>query len=191
MLNPPSDEAPCGLYIDASCVEVVPATAYPPIPMIRRTGHVSGTVLQRSRLRFLDSFVRFGRPSLYRRRMVQLIAWDSYGVRDSLSSRGSCRLPVCSCGRRAPPQKLRGLVRSSASVALATLTLAFWKHGGRYVATEGRSMIIGAIALAVYSFLICQLLMRVRSSALTATAVATIAWLLLPSASNRRCWGRR
>jgi hypothetical protein len=63
------------------------------------------------------------------------------------------------------PKSFAGLFGAAPSVALATLTLAFWKHGGRYVATEGRSMIIGAIALAVYSFLVCQLLMRVRSSA--------------------------
>ena len=66
------------------------------------------------------------------------------------------------------PKSFAGLFGAAPSVALATLTLAFWKHGGGYVATEGRSMIIGAIALAVYSFLVCQLLMRVRSSALTA-----------------------
>jgi uncharacterized membrane protein len=40
-------------------------------------------------------------------------------------------------------------------------------------------MIIGAIALAIYSFLVCQPLMRVRSSALSATAVATVAWLVV------------
>jgi hypothetical protein len=40
-------------------------------------------------------------------------------------------------------------------------------------------MILGAIAFAVYSFLVCQLLMRVRCSALTATAAATVAWLLV------------
>jgi Protein of unknown function (DUF3147) len=77
------------------------------------------------------------------------------------------------------PKSFAGLFGAAPSVALATLTLAFWKHGGRYVATECRSMIIGAIALAVYSFLVCQLLMRVRSSALTATAVATVAWLVI------------
>jgi hypothetical protein len=38
-------------------------------------------------------------------------------------------------------------------------------------------MILGAIAFAVYSFFVCQLLMRARSSALTATAMATVAWL--------------
>ena len=40
-------------------------------------------------------------------------------------------------------------------------------------------MIIGAVALAVYSFLVCQLLMRLRYSALTATAVTTVAWLII------------
>ena len=58
------------------------------------------------------------------------------------------------------PKSFAGLFGAAPSVALATLMLAFWKHGGGYVATEGRSMIIGAIALAVYSFLVCQLLMR-------------------------------
>jgi hypothetical protein len=77
------------------------------------------------------------------------------------------------------PKSFAGLFGAAPSVALATLTLAFWKHGGLYVATEGRSMIIGAISLAVYSFLVCQLLMRVRCSAMTATLVATIAWLLV------------
>ena len=77
------------------------------------------------------------------------------------------------------PKSFAGLFGAAPSVALATLTLAFWKHGGGYVATEGRSMIIGAIALAVYSFLVCQLLMRLRYSALTATAVATVAWLII------------
>jgi len=77
------------------------------------------------------------------------------------------------------PKSFAGLFGAAPSVALATLTLAFWKHGGRYVATEGRSMIIGAIALAVYSFLVCQLLMRLRYSALAATAVATVVWLVI------------
>ena len=52
-------------------------------------------------------------------------------------------------------------------------------------------MIIGAIAFAVYSFLVCQILIRVRSSALTATAVATSHGLLLPLALNKWCWGER
>ena len=38
-------------------------------------------------------------------------------------------------------------------------------------------MILGAIAFVVYSFLVCQLLMRLRCSALTATTAAAAAWL--------------
>jgi Protein of unknown function (DUF3147) len=77
------------------------------------------------------------------------------------------------------PKSFAGLFGAAPSVALVSLSLAFWNHGGAYVATEGRSMILGAIAFAVYSFLVCQLLMRVRCSALTATAAATVAWLLV------------
>ena len=77
------------------------------------------------------------------------------------------------------PKSFAGLFGAAPSVALATLTLAFCKHGGMYVSLEGRSMILGAIALAVYSFLVCQLLMRVRCSALTATLAATPVWLIV------------
>jgi uncharacterized protein DUF3147 len=75
------------------------------------------------------------------------------------------------------PKSFAGLFGAAPSVALATLTIAFWKHGGPYVSTEGRSMMLGAIALGVYSFLVCQLLMRVRCSALTATSAAIVGWL--------------
>jgi hypothetical protein len=40
-------------------------------------------------------------------------------------------------------------------------------------------MILGAIALLVYSLLVCQLLMRWRWSALAATVTATVAWLVV------------
>ncbi len=77
------------------------------------------------------------------------------------------------------PKSFAGLFGAAPSVALSTLTLAFWKHGSFYVSTEGRSMILGAAALAVYSFLVCQLLIRVRCSALAATLAATAAWLVV------------
>jgi hypothetical protein len=77
------------------------------------------------------------------------------------------------------PKSFAGLFGAAPSVALATLTLAFWKHGGAYVSTEGRSMILGAVALAVYSFLVCQLLMRLRCSALSGALAATVAWLIV------------
>ena len=77
------------------------------------------------------------------------------------------------------PKSFAGLFGAAPSVALATLSLAFWKHGAGYVATEGRSMIFGAAALAAYSFLVCQMLMRLRWSALTATLAAIGAWLVV------------
>jgi hypothetical protein len=38
-------------------------------------------------------------------------------------------------------------------------------------------MVLGTIALGVYSFLVCHLLMRARWSALAATSAATAGWL--------------
>ena len=77
------------------------------------------------------------------------------------------------------PKSFAGLFGAAPSVALPTLTLAFLKNGGSYVATEGRSMILGGVGLAVYIFVVCQLIMRVRCSALTSTSAAIVAWLVV------------
>ena len=87
------------------------------------------------------------------------------------------------------PKSFAGLFGAAPSVALATLTLTFSKHGGQYVATEGRSMILGAIALCIYSVLVCQLLMRVRCSALSATLTATVVWLVVAIALEQALLG--
>jgi hypothetical protein len=70
-----------------------------------------------------------------------------------------------------------GLFGAAPSVALATLTLAFWKEGPEYVAAEGRSMVLGALGLALDSIVVCQLMVRARMSALTATICAMAVWL--------------
>jgi hypothetical protein len=75
------------------------------------------------------------------------------------------------------PKSFAGLFGAAPSIALVSLSLAFLKHGDGYVSIEGRSMILGAVAFAVYSLLVCQLLMRARSSARAATAMATVVWL--------------
>jgi predicted membrane protein len=75
------------------------------------------------------------------------------------------------------PKSFAGLFGAAPSVALATLTLAFWKEGPEYVAAEGRSMVLGALALALYSIVVCQLMVRARMSALTATICAMAVWL--------------
>lgn len=77
------------------------------------------------------------------------------------------------------PKSFAGLFGAAPSVALATLPLAFWAHDPSYVSAEGRSMILGAVALAAYSVLVCQLLMRVRWSAPAATLTALAAWLVI------------
>jgi hypothetical protein len=60
------------------------------------------------------------------------------------------------------PKSFAGLFGAAPSVALATVSLALWKEGGAYASIEGRSMILGSFALALYSLVVCQLLMRAR-----------------------------
>jgi hypothetical protein len=87
------------------------------------------------------------------------------------------------------PKSFAGLFGAAPSVALATLSLALWKQGGDYVSVEGRSMILGALALALYSLAVCQLLMRFRWSALAATTTAIWLWLAMALGSRHLLTG--
>jgi hypothetical protein len=49
------------------------------------------------------------------------------------------------------PRTFAGVFAAAPSVALASLLLSHRAHGAAYVAIEGRSMILGAVALFVYS----------------------------------------
>jgi Protein of unknown function (DUF3147) len=82
------------------------------------------------------------------------------------------------------PKSFAGLFGAAPSVALATLSLALFQQGPSYVAIEARSMVLGALALGVYSFVVCQLMMRFRWSALQATALACLAWLVVALAAQ-------
>jgi hypothetical protein len=75
------------------------------------------------------------------------------------------------------PKSFAGLFGAAPSVALVTLALAFAKQGSAYVAVEGRSMLLGSLALTLYSIAVCQLLIRMRVSAMTASILAMIVWL--------------
>ena len=77
------------------------------------------------------------------------------------------------------PKSFAGLFGAAPSVAVATLSLALFERGGTYVSVEGRSMMIGALALAVYSVVVCQLLVRLRASAIMATGSALTVWFAL------------
>jgi hypothetical protein len=74
------------------------------------------------------------------------------------------------------PKSFGGLFGAAPSVAIATLGLAYLKDGPEYVSIEARSMIFGAVALAVYAQLVCWLLMRRRMKAMPATLVSMPAW---------------
>lgn len=75
------------------------------------------------------------------------------------------------------PKSFAGLVGAAPSVAVATLAIAIVQHGTHYAAVQTRSMAIGAIALAIYSVLVCHLLMRAQLRALPATMIALPVWL--------------
>src|SRR5437588_8295538 len=75
------------------------------------------------------------------------------------------------------PQSLAGIFGAAPTVALASLALAFATKGSDYAAIEGRSMIFGAIALIIYSFVVGRLLIHRRVSALVMGPGAWIMWL--------------
>ena len=77
------------------------------------------------------------------------------------------------------PKSFAGLFGAAPSVALATLTLAIFKDGSAFAAVEGRSMVLGAFALLLFSLIVCRMLMRFRISATTATGSALAIWILV------------
>jgi phosphoglycerol transferase MdoB-like AlkP superfamily enzyme len=77
------------------------------------------------------------------------------------------------------PKSFAGLFGAAPSVALATLGIAVYRHGASYAAQQSWAMSAGAIALAVYSVVVCQLLMRGRLQALPATLLSLAVWLVV------------
>jgi Protein of unknown function (DUF3147) len=75
------------------------------------------------------------------------------------------------------PKTFAGLFGAAPSVALATLVLTVMKDAELYAAIEGRSMILGAIALLAYAAALSHILMRFRVSALPAALVLLIVWI--------------
>lgn len=77
------------------------------------------------------------------------------------------------------PKTFAGLFGAAPSVALATLALAFRDQGVAYVATEGRSMIVGAVALAAYSTAVSYALLRRGWSATASAVLSWSIWLVV------------
>lgn len=76
------------------------------------------------------------------------------------------------------PKSFAGLFGAAPSIAVATLVITLFKKGPAYVAIEGRSMILGGAALAVYSLVSCQLLKRCQFSGLISALFSTVVWLV-------------
>jgi Protein of unknown function (DUF3147) len=77
------------------------------------------------------------------------------------------------------PKSLAGLFGAAPSVALATLGVAIYQHGAGYAAVQSQAMMAGAVALAVYSLVVCHLLIRARVRALPATLLSLLVWLIV------------
>jgi hypothetical protein len=72
-----------------------------------------------------------------------------------------------------------GLFGAAPSIALATLLITLSQKGASFAAVEGRSMIVGAFALAAYSWVVCVLLKKFLLSSRTATIATLIVWFVV------------
>jgi uncharacterized membrane protein (GlpM family) len=76
------------------------------------------------------------------------------------------------------PKSFAGLFGAAPSVALATVALTVSTEGTSYVATEARSMVLGAIAFFVYASCASWLMMRYKLRALALTSSMILVWLV-------------
>ena len=77
------------------------------------------------------------------------------------------------------PKTFAGIFGAAPSVALASLGLAFITKGPAHASVEGRSMIVGAIALACYSLVVSRLLLRYQWNTIVATGGSWLLWLAI------------
>jgi hypothetical protein len=61
------------------------------------------------------------------------------------------------------PKSFAGLFGAAPSIALATILITLSQKGAPFVAAEARSMIVGAFALAAYSWTVCIVIKKSRS----------------------------
>ena len=75
------------------------------------------------------------------------------------------------------PKTFAGLFGAAPSVAIATLSLAYAKHGAGYVSAEARSMLVGCLALFCYSALCAILATRRSLPVWLGAGLAWVVWL--------------
>ena len=81
-------------------------------------------------------------------------------------------------GDAVKPKSFAGLFAAAPSVAIATLALTMMREGKLFAAAEARSMIIGAIALFLYSAVAVRLIMKYKLHAATAAISALAVWMI-------------
>jgi Protein of unknown function (DUF3147) len=74
------------------------------------------------------------------------------------------------------PKSFAGIFSAAPSVALATVGLTLFLHGGSYAGIEGRSMLIGGIALFIAGLVTGWLILRRHVNALVAAGASWVAW---------------
>jgi uncharacterized protein DUF3147 len=77
------------------------------------------------------------------------------------------------------PKSFGGLFGAAPSIALASLALAFAKHGSTYAAIESKSMIGGAVAFFFYSQLVSWLLVRHKMPSIAISSAALLLWFVV------------
>ena len=86
---------------------------------------------------------------------------------------------LATLGDTLSPKSFAGLFGAAPSVALATLGITVYRHGADYAAQQSWAMTAGALALAVYSVVVCQLLIRARLRAAPASLLSLVVWLIV------------
>lgn len=76
------------------------------------------------------------------------------------------------------PKSFAGLFAAAPAVAIATLILTVMKQGREYAALEARSMVLGAVAFAVYAWFVSWLLVRHKLPVLSVTGISISLWLV-------------
>jgi ABC-type xylose transport system permease subunit len=75
------------------------------------------------------------------------------------------------------PKSFAGIFGAAPAVALASLSLSFVLRGPSYVALEARSMVLGAVALGIYSLLTGWLVVEQRMPGPAVTLGCWLVWL--------------
>ena len=88
------------------------------------------------------------------------------------------------------PKSFAGLFGAAPSVALATLAMTVVSDGSAYAATEGRSMMAGAIALFIYASFVSRIMMRYKVRAILVTLSLIPLWLGVAGSIYYLLWVR-